>query len=72
MAKFAEVLGGDGLQIFGPALKVIMEDPKWRVRKEALQTVAMLASKLKSPEMFTKYLEPVFMCYLRDRSCEVR
>lgn len=34
--KFAEAVGVDALNMFAPALKQGMEDPKWRVRKEII------------------------------------
>ena len=32
VGKFAETVGIDSLNLFAPALKQGMEDPKWRVR----------------------------------------
>lgn len=57
-----------------------MEDTKWRVRKEAMQTVinlsmyfvALYLRTVKNYDVFTKHLEPVFVMFMKDRAAEVR
>lgn len=49
-----------------------MEDTKWRVRKEAMQTVINLSITVKNYDVFTKHLEPVFVMFMKDRAAEVR
>ena len=41
--KYAEAVGVDGLQQLVPAIVKSMDDPKWRVRKELLQSIISLA-----------------------------
>ncbi|CAK59059.1 unnamed protein product (macronuclear) [Paramecium tetraurelia] len=69
---FAAALGSDSLGQFIPHLKKCMEDPKWRVRKEIIQTVIQLALTIKNSEVFIKQLEPVYVMFLKDRAAEVR
>lgn len=37
--KFAEAVGVEGMNTFIPALKIAMDDGKWRVRKAVLSTI---------------------------------
>ncbi|CAD8201014.1 unnamed protein product [Paramecium octaurelia] len=69
---FAAALGSDALVQFIPHFKKCMEDPKWRVRKEIMQTVIQLALTIKNSDVFIKQLEPVYAMFLKDRAAEVR
>ncbi|CAD8095895.1 unnamed protein product [Paramecium sonneborni] len=69
---FAAALGPDAIGQFIPHLKKSMEDPKWRVRKETMQTVIQLALTIKNIDVFLKQLEPVYVLFLKDRAAEVR
>ncbi|CAD8096364.1 unnamed protein product [Paramecium sonneborni] len=69
---FAAAIGPDAIGQFIPHLKKGMEDPKWRVRKEIMQTVIQLALTIKNTDVFLKQLEPVYVMFLKDRAAEVR
>lgn len=43
VGKFAETVGVDALNMFAPALKQGMEDPKWRVRQEIIHSIIILS-----------------------------
>ncbi|CAK61709.1 unnamed protein product (macronuclear) [Paramecium tetraurelia] len=70
--QFAAAIGPEALNQFVPFLKKCMDDPKWRVRKETMQTIIQLALTVKNPDVFNKQLESVFVMFLKDRAAEVR
>lgn len=70
--KFIEVLGPDTIGSLYASLKASSEDPKWRVRLELMRNVLELAVRVVNPDLFTKYLEPLFLTYLRDRVSAIR
>ena len=43
ISKFGEVVGFEILQSIVPQLKISIEDPKWRVRSEAINATVNLA-----------------------------
>lgn len=67
-----EVLGAETINSLYPSLKLCSEDSKWRVRLELTRNVLELAVKLPNMELFTKYLEPFFLNYLKDRVSAIR
>ncbi|CAD8195625.1 unnamed protein product [Paramecium pentaurelia] len=69
---FVMAIGFEQLNQFIPYLKKSMNDPKWRVRKETIQTIIQLALQIKQLDTFTQQLEEVFLFFLRDRAAEVR
>lgn len=70
--NFILEIGGEILPILGPSLKNASEDNKWRVRLETLEGVVKIAQHFKQVDMFSKYLEPLFLHYLKDRASAVR
>ncbi|CAD8100976.1 unnamed protein product [Paramecium primaurelia] len=69
---FVMAIGFEQLNQFIPYLKKSMYDPKWRVRKETIQTIIQLALQVKQLDTFTQQLEEAFLLFLRDRAAEVR
>lgn len=67
-----EVLGAETINSLYPSLKTCSEDNKWRVRLELTRNILELAIKLPNMELFTKYLEPFFLNYLKDRVSAIR
>ena len=74
-----EVLGPETFASLSLSLKTISEDPKWRVRLELVKSLAELAIQVqvifcitKNPELFTKYIEPLYVFYLKDRASAIR
>ena len=53
-------------------LKQALEDPKWRVRLEAVKALINLSLKMKNPELFKNKLEPFITYYLKDRASAIR
>ncbi|KAM3135001.1 hypothetical protein pb186bvf_012825 [Paramecium bursaria] len=70
--QFAAAIGPESLNQFVPFLRKSMDDAKWRVRKEVMQTVMNLSLTIKNQDVFIKHLEPVYTTYLKDRAQEVR
>jgi serine/threonine-protein phosphatase 2A regulatory subunit A len=70
-AKLVEVLGPESMPSIEANLKTSLEDPKWRVRLEAVKALINLALKMKNPELFKK-LEPLITSYLKDRASAIR
>jgi serine/threonine-protein phosphatase 2A regulatory subunit A len=70
--KFIEVLGADTITSLYPSLKACSEDAKWRVRLELMRNIIELAVKAQNNDLFTKYLEPLFINYLKDRVSAIR
>lgn len=78
-ARCGEALGVEAINSIIPILKSGNEDVKWRVRYEAINSIASLSNSLKviieltkSSDIFLKHFEPLFMTYLRDRAAAVR
>lgn len=67
-----EVAGQDQLKTLIPQFKKVIDDPKWRVRVEAYNTVSHLSKIFHNPDLFLSTLEPMFMSYLKDRIAVVR
>lgn len=53
-------------------LKQALEDPKWRVRLEAIKALINLSLKMKNPDLFKSKLEPMITYYLKDRASAIR
>lgn len=65
-------MGSDIVNTISPYLKTASEDPKWRVRLEAIGATVSLALAYQSFDIFAKSLEPVFLLYLKDKAAAVR
>jgi len=79
VCKFGEAIGTEVINTISPYLKSASEDPKWRVRSEAIDATASLALAyqvliplIQNIEVFMKSLEPIYMLYLKDRAAAVR
>lgn len=70
--KFIEVLGAETVGSLYPSLKTCSEDNKWRVRLELMRNIIELAVKTQHSELFNKYLEPLFIGFLKDRVSAIR
>lgn len=71
-AKLIEVLGPEMMNSIEINLKQALEDPKWRVRLEAIKALINLSLKMKNPELFKQKLEPMITYYLKDRASAIR
>lgn len=71
-AKLIEVLGPEMMNSIEINLKQALEDPKWRVRLEAIKALINLSLKIKNPELFKQKLEPMITYYLKDRASAIR
>lgn len=70
--KFIEVMGADTINSLYPSLKLCSEDAKWRVRLELTRNITELAVRAQNNDLFNKYLEPLFLNYLKDRVSTIR
>lgn len=70
--RFIEVLGPDTIGSLYTSLKACSEDSKWRVRLELMRNILELAVRTANPELFNKYLEPLFLTFLRERVSAIR
>lgn len=71
-AKLIEVLGPEMMNSIELNLKQALEDPKWRVRLEAIKALINLSLKMKNPDLFKQKLEPMITTYLKDRASAIR
>jgi len=69
---FAEAIGPEILLNLNGPIGQLIKDQKWRVRVEALITVSDLAEYFHDVGIFQKYLESLFLSFLKDRASAVR
>lgn len=65
-------MGPEVLTHFIPHFKKAIEDPKWRVRCEAYQSILNVSVKYHNPQLFQKELEPLLLNFLKDKVAMVR
>lgn len=66
------MVGTDAFNSMLPHFKNSLQDPKWRIRSQGFEEIAELAIYFNNIEIFTKYLEPLYFMFLKEKACIIR
>ena len=72
IGTYIKFQGIESIGVLHTYLKTLFNDPKWRVRNQALETIVDIVNHFSNYETFAKYLESTYLLFLKDKVSLIR